>query len=55
MGKIFNFNTREDLLERLRYIKRKKMEQEAAAKAEYQALQKETEAMRRDIYATIKY
>lgn len=55
MGKIFKFRTKEELLQHLHAVKERKKESEAAAKAEFRALQKETESLRNEIYATIEY
>lgn len=53
MAKIFNFKTKEEVLDYLHQVKQRKQEREAAAQAHYRALHKETEKLRRELYATI--
>lgn len=53
MARIFNFKTKEEVLDYLHKVKQRKQEREAEAQAQYRAMHKETENLRKELYATI--
>lgn len=54
MGKFFNFKSKDEVIQYIHQVKKRKLEREAAAKAEYRAMQEETENLRRELYATLE-
>lgn len=54
MNSEFKPMTKEEFIQHLRYIKERKRQRTLEAQAEYRAMQKETETLRKQLYATLE-